>query len=189
MLATEDVLRAATCVCVVVAWLRRCLINSPIDVWHCVLACACAVVVQVEVVGVNDGPKTAEQKAMEKELDGATMDEMLARAMADPGSMDPKMLAAALPMLQQQLSDVLKEVCTASVRSLLLVLACEQGYVGALVLDRLLGAFIRARTSSCCCLLPRPRRLVLAFASHVWVHQGWGSAMQRQMESAAAQGI
>ena len=142
-------------------------------------------------MGVNDGPKTAEQKAMEKELDGATMDEMLARAMADPGSMDPKMLAAALPMLQQQLSDVLKEVCTASVRSLLLVLACEQGYVGALVLDRLLGAFIRARTSSCCCLLPRPRRLVLAFASHVYmrVQLGWASAMQRQMESAAAQGI
>ena len=31
-----------------------------------------------------------------------TMDEMLARAMADPTSMDPTMLAAALPQLQSQ---------------------------------------------------------------------------------------
>jgi hypothetical protein len=63
----------------------------------------------VEVVSANEGPKTAEQKALEKELDGKTMDEMLARAMADPASMDPSMLAAALPQLQQQLSEVLKE--------------------------------------------------------------------------------
>jgi len=64
---------------------------------------------KVEVVGSGDGPKTAEEKALEKELDGMTMDEMLARAMADPTSMDPTMLAAALPQLQSQLSEVLKE--------------------------------------------------------------------------------
>ena len=120
---------------------------------------------KVEVVGADAGPKTAEQKALEKvfllvcvrararacvctrmticlrwvnyvlyvrghahtnthihthththtrmhatqELDGASMDEMLARAMADPTAMDPAMLAAALPQLQQQLSEVLKE--------------------------------------------------------------------------------
>ena len=34
------------------------------------------------------------------------MDEMLARAMADPTSMDPSILAAALPQLQKQLSEV-----------------------------------------------------------------------------------
>lgn len=65
-----------------------------------------------EVVGAADGPKTAEQKALEKELDGMSMDEMLARAMADPTSMDPTMLAAALPQLQTQLSEVLKEGIT-----------------------------------------------------------------------------
>jgi hypothetical protein len=63
----------------------------------------------VEVVSANEGPKTGAQKQFETELDGKTMDEMLARAMADPSSMDPSMLAAALPQLQQQLSEVLKE--------------------------------------------------------------------------------
>jgi hypothetical protein len=64
---------------------------------------------RVEVVGDDAGPKTSRQKALEKELKGADMDEMLARAMADPTAMDPAMLAAALPQLQQQLSEVLKE--------------------------------------------------------------------------------
>jgi len=63
----------------------------------------------VEVVLGDEGPKTGAQKQFETDLDGKSMDEMLARAMADPSSMDPSMLAAALPQLQQQLSEVLKE--------------------------------------------------------------------------------
>ena len=40
------------------------------------------------------------------------MDELLAQAVNNPGSLDPAALSAALPVLQQQLADVLKDGST-----------------------------------------------------------------------------
>jgi hypothetical protein len=63
----------------------------------------------VELVDDNAGPKTGEQKELEKELDGLSMEEIMEKAMSDPTGMDPGMMAAALPQLQAQLSEVLKD--------------------------------------------------------------------------------
>ena len=61
------------------------------------------------MVDDNAGPKTGEQKELEKELDGLSMEEIMEKAMSDPTGMDPGMMAAALPQLQAQLSEVLKD--------------------------------------------------------------------------------
>lgn len=66
--------------------------------------------VQVEVVDASKGPKTSEQKALEDELKGMSMDDIMAKAASNPAAaMDPALMAAALPQLQQQLAEVLKE--------------------------------------------------------------------------------
>lgn len=63
----------------------------------------------VEVVGANDGPKTSEQKALEDQLKGLSVDQIIDKAIAEPDAMDPKMMAMALPALQAQLSEVLRD--------------------------------------------------------------------------------
>eukprot|EP00282_Hemiselmis_andersenii_P008173 CAMPEP_0114132694 /NCGR_PEP_ID=MMETSP0043_2-20121206/13228_1 /TAXON_ID=464988 /ORGANISM="Hemiselmis andersenii, Strain CCMP644" /LENGTH=413 /DNA_ID=CAMNT_0001226219 /DNA_START=38 /DNA_END=1279 /DNA_ORIENTATION=- len=66
----------------------------------------------VEVVGEGEGPKTAAQKELEEEMGGLDMDEMMREVMAgqgmDSAGMDPAMMAAALPALQEQLSELMK---------------------------------------------------------------------------------
>lgn len=63
----------------------------------------------VEVVGSDQGPKTAEEKALENELKGLSVDQIIDKAISEPETMDPKMMAMALPALQAQLSEVLKD--------------------------------------------------------------------------------
>ncbi|EKX53128.1 hypothetical protein GUITHDRAFT_101565 [Guillardia theta CCMP2712] len=63
----------------------------------------------VELVGEFDGPKTGDEKEREKIISDFSMDDLLNKGMQNPGEMDPEMMAAALPMLQAQLSEVLKE--------------------------------------------------------------------------------
>jgi len=66
----------------------------------------------VEVVGEGEGPKTAAQRELEEEMGGLDMDDMMREVMAgqgmDPAGMDPAMMAAALPALQEQLSELMK---------------------------------------------------------------------------------
>jgi len=65
----------------------------------------------VEVVGDDDaGPKTAEQKALEEELGSLNIEGMadFMNGMGGGPDMDPAMMAAALPALQEQLAELMK---------------------------------------------------------------------------------
>ena len=65
---------------------------------------------EVEIVEDSQGPKTGEQKTLEEELETLSSEDFMAQAMADPDrAMDPAVMAAMLPHLQKQLSEVLKE--------------------------------------------------------------------------------
>lgn len=66
----------------------------------------------VEVVGDDEGPKTAEQRQLEEELGSLNMDDMMAEMVKGKSGgipdMDPDMMAAALPQLQEQLQELMK---------------------------------------------------------------------------------
>jgi len=67
---------------------------------------------EVEIVGDDEGPKTGADRDLEAELGSFNMDDMMKEMMqggaAGPADMDPAMMAAALPALQEQLSELMK---------------------------------------------------------------------------------
>jgi hypothetical protein len=68
---------------------------------------------EVEIVGDDEGPKTGADRDLEAELGSFNMDDMMKEMMmkggpAGPTDMDPAMMAAALPALQEQLAELMK---------------------------------------------------------------------------------
>mmetsp|Transcript_15449 Transcript_15449/g.24043 ORF Transcript_15449/g.24043 Transcript_15449/m.24043 type:complete len:171 (+) Transcript_15449:27-539(+) len=92
---------------------------------------------EVEVVdGSKKGPKTTQEKELEQTLGGIDRDENLSKVVQDPFAVDPSVVAEALPEIQKQMAEILKEGLEADDVAMVRASFQEMG----IDLDQLFGA-------------------------------------------------